>query len=154
MSARRRSRQLEKEVTARPRPISQDLRRPPVADPGLSVDPEDLGRQFLSEATQQQNFESSDRGDASELSIVEGAPSDDALTGPSFDPDHDVWEQTVDLDLESGGVDQVTADASGVVLDEDRRNDRSDSSGPSTREDSLLDEEDERSDHNEGRGSV
>jgi hypothetical protein len=148
MSARRRSRELEKEVTARPRPISQELRRPPVAEAGLSVDPEDLGRQFLSEATQQQNFESSDGGDASELSIVEGAPSDDALTGPSFDPDHDVWEQTVDLDLESGGVDQLTADASGTVLDEDLgndRNDRNDTSDPSTREGSLLDEEDEPS---------
>ncbi len=31
----------------------------PVVDPGLSVEPEDLGRQFMRDATEQDNFESS-----------------------------------------------------------------------------------------------
>jgi hypothetical protein len=32
--------------------------RLPVVEPGLSIDPEDLGRQFLRDATEQDNFES------------------------------------------------------------------------------------------------
>src|SRR5688572_33475860 len=40
--------------------LSADLdgERLPVVDPGISIDPEDLGRQFLRDATEQDNFES------------------------------------------------------------------------------------------------
>jgi hypothetical protein len=40
--------------------LSADLEgeRLPVVDPGISIDPEDLGRQFLRDATDQNNFES------------------------------------------------------------------------------------------------
>jgi hypothetical protein len=53
------------------------------------VDPDDLGERFLTEATEQGNFESL-RSEPPELSIVDGTPSDDPLLGPNFDPDHDV----------------------------------------------------------------
>jgi hypothetical protein len=52
---------------AHPRPASRasgtlssdlDGERLPVVDPGISIDPEDLGRQFLRDATDQDNFES------------------------------------------------------------------------------------------------
>jgi hypothetical protein len=148
MSARSRKRvEPDQNVTARQRPVSEELSKRPVAESGLSVDPEDLGTQFLTDATEQNNFESSDSADASELSIVEGAPSDDALTGPNFDPDHEVWEQTVDLALDSGGVDGTRAatpsdgsDQDPALARADQRDDR-----PATRdeESSLLDEEDD-----------
>jgi hypothetical protein len=57
---------------AHPRPasrtsgtLSADLEgeRLPVVDPGISIDPEDLGRQFLRDATDQDNFESSAEAD-------------------------------------------------------------------------------------------
>jgi hypothetical protein len=45
------------EAPARP-PAPEDADRQSVVEAGLSVDPEDLGRQFLSDATDQGNFES------------------------------------------------------------------------------------------------
>jgi len=86
-------------VTARPKTIRSELSTSPVPEVGLSVDPEDLGERFLADATEQGNFESL-RSEPPELSIVDGPPSDDALVGPNFDADHDVWEQTVDLTLQ------------------------------------------------------
>jgi hypothetical protein len=147
MSARRKPIESDQDVTARPRPIPEELTKRPVAESGLSVDPEDLGAQFLTDATEQNNFESSDVGDEGELSIVEGAPSDDALTGPNFDPDHDVWEQTVDLALDSDGLDGTRAAAPPGESDQDQPRSAVDqhrdqpARGPD--EGSLLDEEDE-----------
>lgn len=119
MTARKRKRAREQEVTARPRPLSQELPKQVVPDEGLSVDPEDLAVEFLRNATEQGNFESAE-GEASELSIVEGPPSDEALTGPNFDPDHAIWEQTVDQALEHGSTDAANADASRGGADLDR----------------------------------
>jgi hypothetical protein len=86
-------------VTARPKTIRSEVTASAAAQAGLSVDPDELGERFLTEATEQSNFESLG-SEPPELSIVDGAPSDDPLVGPNFDPDHDVWEQTVDLTLQ------------------------------------------------------
>jgi len=86
-------------ITARPKTIRAEVTSLPVAEVGLSVDPEELGERFLADATEQGNFESL-QSEPPELSIVEGAPTDDALVGPNFDSDHDVWEHTVDLTLQ------------------------------------------------------
>jgi len=134
MSARRKPIEFDQDVTARPRPILEELSKRPFAESGLSVDPEDLGTRFLNDATEQNNFESSDGGDASELSIIEGAPSDEALSGPNFDPDHDVWEQTVDLALDSEGLDGTRAAAPSGGTQQDQA---------VTDETSLLDEEED-----------
>jgi hypothetical protein len=48
---------LSGELTAQPSHIESDV-GPPVPETGLSVDPEDLGRHALVDATQQDNFES------------------------------------------------------------------------------------------------
>lgn len=82
-------------ITARPKPVSDEMKDNPDNEPGLSVDPEDLGAHFLIEAT-----ETGTRRRPEELAIVEGAPSDDALPGPNFDPDQTVWESTIDLSLQ------------------------------------------------------
>lgn len=47
-----------------------DTGHAPVADPGMSVDPEDLGTQFLRDATEQDNFESAVDASESELGDV------------------------------------------------------------------------------------
>jgi hypothetical protein len=44
-------------------PTASESAHLPVTESGLSVDPEDLGRQFLHDATEQDNFESSVRRD-------------------------------------------------------------------------------------------
>jgi len=95
-----------REITAQPKRMRDELRESPVVEQGLSIDPEELGQQFLSEGTNQGNFESYD--DGAEMSITGNAPSDAALTGPSFEVDQSLWESTIDLSLQTGGVDEVS----------------------------------------------
>jgi hypothetical protein len=97
----------EPEITAQPRTISDELRGNPIAEPGLSVQPEDLGRQFLSEATEQANFESSRGGDTPEMYPNDPAPTDEALTGAVWEQDRSLWEQTVNMTLQAGGLDEA-----------------------------------------------
>lgn len=99
------------EPTARPRPISQELPAGAFAEEGLSVDPEDLGAQFLISATEQKNFESLRPAETAELSIASGAASDEPLVGPNMDVDRSLWEQSVDLTLQSGALEPPTLDA-------------------------------------------
>ena len=49
---------LPPEPTARPKSISEELTGAGFVEEGLSIDPEDLGAQFLVGATEQSNFES------------------------------------------------------------------------------------------------
>ena len=144
MSARKRA-APEQAVTAWPRPISEELRKRVAPEEGLSVDPEELGIQFLQNATEQSNFESSEGGDASELSIVDGPPTDDPLTGPNFEPDHDIWEQTVDVARQNNGTDAARAEASRGGGEQDPElsavDQEIDFTDESIHEASLLDEE-------------
>jgi hypothetical protein len=134
------------EITARPRSISEDVIRASPAEPGLSVDPEDLGARFLSEATEQGNYESL-TGQPPELSIMSGPPSDEPLTGPNFDPDHSVWEQTVDLTLQSSADDPLTEVApEGGEHEPEALSREVDLIERSIQEASLLDEEGSTSD--------
>jgi hypothetical protein len=102
-SKSRKANAMPPEPTARPKPISEELKGTAFTEEGLSVDPEDLGAQFLVGATEQSNFESMRPAELSELSIVSAPPSDEPLIGPSMDADdHSLWEQTVDLTLQGG----------------------------------------------------
>lgn len=83
------------EPTAQPRSMVQELKRR-TPEVGLSVSPDDLGSLFLADATEQGNYESS-TGEPPELSLLEGADSDEPLVGPRFEQDDSVWEHTVDL---------------------------------------------------------
>ncbi|HEY6881141.1 MAG TPA: hypothetical protein VI299_24110, partial [Polyangiales bacterium] len=87
------------EITAQPTGLPEELtgRSAHEHEAGLSVDADELGRTFLRDATEQGNFES-EYDDSTELS--EGPQSDDALSGPNFDPNNDVWENTVNLTLQ------------------------------------------------------
>ena len=95
MSPRNKQDDSERELTAQPKSIEDELGSVEEHESGLSVDPDDLGRNFLSEAMDQGNFESELRGDGAD-------PSDAALTGPNFESDHDVWENTVSLTMQRG----------------------------------------------------
>jgi hypothetical protein len=76
------------EITAQPRPAGRGKRASHEA--GLAVDPDDLGTEFLSEATEQGNFEG--ERDA-ELSLGGPPPSDAA--NADYDPNASVWDETV-----------------------------------------------------------
>jgi len=94
MPAGRKQDDEELELTAQPRTLGEDFEGAEEREPGLSVDPDDLGVNFLKEATEQGNFEGELRGDGAD-------PSDAALTSPNFESDHDIWENTVNLTMQS-----------------------------------------------------
>ncbi|MET0286128.1 MAG: hypothetical protein ABW352_16725 [Polyangiales bacterium] len=104
MSGRKRDEDEFDDITAQPMGSVEERRTHEV---GLSVDADELGRNFLSEATEQGNFESQ-YDDSVELS--EGPPSDDALTGPGFDPNNDVWENTVNQTLQGRADEEPLVD--------------------------------------------
>jgi hypothetical protein len=76
------------EITAQPRRARRGRRAS--HEPGLAVDPDDLGTEFLSEAIEQGNFES-ERD--TELSLGGPPPSDEA--DADYDPNASVWDETV-----------------------------------------------------------
>jgi hypothetical protein len=95
---------LDPEITARPRSVSDEIaREDPTVDQGLSVDPEDLGSRYLSEAVEQGDF-SSDPPAEAQASLFEPPAGDEPLVGPNFETERSIWEQTVDLTLQTGGA--------------------------------------------------
>jgi hypothetical protein len=88
--------ELEPEITAQPRQPSDELGEADGGQSGLSVDPEDMGVRFLSEATEQGEALRHGAMD-SELSLMNGPASDEVLTPPNFERENTLWEQTVDL---------------------------------------------------------
>ena len=119
----------ELELTAQPKSVPDELAQRPLQDSGLSIDPEDLGRQFLSEATEQQNFESQRGGDAADMWVNSASASDEALPGPNYEGERSVWENTVSMSMENGGPEGAQSKVSPAVPDEDE----------DEREDDVLD---------------
>ncbi|HEY2733329.1 MAG TPA: hypothetical protein VGI70_05055 [Polyangiales bacterium] len=93
----------ENEYTAQPTPMSDDLREGEDNDVGMSVDPDDLGAWALRSATQEIDPRAPNASPP--LSLNDSPPNDDAFAGPNFDPSTPVWDQTVDMALQSGGID-------------------------------------------------
>lgn len=93
----------EPEITAQPKSMPEELAASAGGhEQGLSVDPEDLGRTWLSDATEQGNFESASGGENDEQWLSASGNSDEARPGPNFEVDKDVWENTVSLTLQNG----------------------------------------------------
>ena len=137
MSQRRKQDDAERELTAQPKSIEDELGIVEEHEVGLSVDPDDLGRNFLSEAMDQGNFESELRGDGAD-------PSDSALTGPNFESDHDIWENTVSLTMQRGESDDdepLIEDGDDVLDAQDDASDGMDLTEPVIHDGSLLDSE-------------
>jgi len=92
-----RARGLDPEFTARPHSLS-DFSNVAHDEAGLSIDPEDLGSHFLSEAVEQGDFSTRDAADL-ELSLLGDPESDDR---PSTEIS--VWTRMVDLATDGGGA--------------------------------------------------
>jgi hypothetical protein len=149
-SKSRKARTAAPEPTARPRPLSEELPKSTFAEEGLSVDPDDMGARFLTNATEQRNFESLRPADTSEVWLGSAPLSDDPLTGPNVDIDESPWTNAVELTLQGGSGEPPTLDAAGPDRDDDDDDDDDqaldDEDGvnliqPTIREGSLLDEE-------------
>jgi hypothetical protein len=131
----------ERAITARPKPLFDEIAEPQEDEPGLSVDPEDLGAHFLSEAT-----ETSVRRRPDELSLAEAAPTDEALSGPNFDPEQTVWDSTVDMSLQADEEPLEPSAEPGeepFSSEDDASRDTLDLTQDTIREGSLLDREGE-----------
>lgn len=90
MTASKKRRAVEEpRITAQPTASRRRMRKRAVPESGLSVDPDDLGREFLSDATEQNNFE----GEPDQQLSLGAAPSDEALS--SEESDGSVWDQTM-----------------------------------------------------------
>jgi hypothetical protein len=102
---------LDDEFTAQPRPLSDELGSADGGEAGLSVEPEDMGARWLSEATEQGEAVPHTRLE-SELTLTTGPDTDDVLTPPNFEYENTLWEQTVDLMTETqGAADQLRGPA-------------------------------------------
>lgn len=90
MTARRlRNDETTEDFTLHPKPARRKRAAP---EEGLSVDADELGTQFLSGATEQGNFESQHEPD---LSLTNGAATDDPLPEGDIDAEGNLWDQTV-----------------------------------------------------------
>ncbi len=92
---------LDPEVTAQPRPLSDDLVGYLVAsdENDLSIRPEDLGSHFLSEAVQQGELAGHD---VAELELALLDEQEDSDTAPSTVAELEVWSRMLDLAAEGG----------------------------------------------------
>jgi putative sigma-54 modulation protein len=90
----------EPEVTAQPTRVSDDF----IEDADeAALDPDELGAWSLRGAVQEGYVPP--RG-ISSVSLMNGAAADNPLTSPNFEnEDHTVWEQTIGLTLQEGGID-------------------------------------------------
>ncbi len=95
-----RARGLEPEVTAQPHSYVRELGVATREEPGLSVDPEDLGNHFLTEAVEQGDLMARDAADL-ELAMLGDPESEDR---PSVELS--VWSRMVDLAADGGSPSQ------------------------------------------------
>jgi hypothetical protein len=94
---------LDDEITAQPRPLSDELGSADGGEAGLSIEPEDMATRWLSEATEQGGAIPHLRME-SDLTLTTGPDTDAALTTPNFEYENTLWEQTVDLTTETMGA--------------------------------------------------
>jgi hypothetical protein len=139
----RTKRAREPELDARPKSFIDESRAQALSDEGLSADADELGARFLRDATQQGNMESW-RGDGlPELDATEAPPTDEALSGPSFDPDESVWDNTADLTLQGGPLGAALEDLDDQPMEPVEPEEAVDMSEDAIRDGTLLDREGE-----------
>jgi hypothetical protein len=109
---------LDPEVTAQPRPLSEEIHGSVSNDVGLSLDPDELGTRFLIEATEQGGPEPARPAADVELSLVNEAVGDEPLSTPNFEPGNSLWEQTIDLAVQNAGSPQQLRAAAQLSDDE------------------------------------
>jgi hypothetical protein len=147
----KRARGLDPEITAQPRPIADQMDLEASAEPGLSVDPDDLGARFLSDAIEQGDFDAG-RSAPRDVSLFESAAGD----GARIESGNSIWERTVDVSMGTAN-DATQLRGPALLADEDEDDDDdddprvSDATGPldaqsSIREISLFDREGDEAD--------
>ena len=90
------------ELSAQPMGLEEELSVHLRGEEGLSMEPEEMGRQYLSDAIEQGDFESIPEAEADELNVDSAPSSDRALSGPNLEAEDDIWENTVNQTLEAG----------------------------------------------------
>lgn len=144
----------EPEITAQPKSLPEELDELERDDQvGLSIDPDDMGRQFLEDATEQGDETVLRMEDGANLSVTGAADSDQAFSGPTFEANQDVWENTVNIALQEGSdeaMGSLSPPAASVELELAKADDDDFSSEPADevdltqsvqREGSLFDRE-------------
>jgi len=142
------------DFTAQPVGLPEELAVHLRTDEGLSIEPEEMGRQFLGDAVEQGDFEPVPDANDDELNPDSAPRSDAAITGPNIEAEDDVWENTVNETLEAGGsdraLDELAPAAASVERERDELEDAAeqreafdemDLSSPNEREASLFDHE-------------
>jgi hypothetical protein len=96
-------------ITARPKSLADEFEGLEREDQeGLAVSPEQLGTQFLEDAVEEgDNLVSLD--ERSDLDVTAASLSDQAFTGPNFEANQDVWENTVNFTLQEGAEESYEA---------------------------------------------
>lgn len=89
---RLRNDEITEDFTVHTSPTRRQIGKRASPEDGLSVDADELGTQFLSGATEQGNYESLHEPD---LSLTNGAATDEALPGGDSDTGGNLWDQTV-----------------------------------------------------------
>jgi hypothetical protein len=84
--------EIREDFTVHPKPTRQQIGKRAAPEEGLSVDADELGTQFLNSATEQGNYESQYTPD---LSLTNGATTDDPLPEGDIDSEGNLWDQTV-----------------------------------------------------------
>ena len=77
----------EQDVTAQPKPMSNDVGTREPTEEGLSIEPEEMGQSFLRNATAQGNYETERGAGLEELAPDGESGTDDVLDGVHFSPD-------------------------------------------------------------------
>ena len=89
---RLRNDEITEDFTVHTKPTRRQVGKRASPEGGLSVDADELGTQFLSGATEQGNYESQHEPD---LSLTNGAATDDAMPEGDIDVEGNLWDQTV-----------------------------------------------------------
>ncbi len=108
-SARSRRRKLEgtPELTAQPKSLPEELNEfTRLSEEGLSADADALGTRYLEDAIEQGD-ESSAGAESLDLSVTGAPDSDQAFSGPNFEANQDIWENTVNMALQDGGTEDA-----------------------------------------------
>jgi hypothetical protein len=89
---RLRNDEITEDFTVHSSPSRRQVGKRASPEDGLSVDADELGTRFLSGATEQGNYESQHEPD---LSLTNGAATDDAMPGGDVDAEGNLWDQTI-----------------------------------------------------------
>jgi hypothetical protein len=112
---RLRNDEITEDFTVHSSPSRRQIGKRASPEAGLSVDADELGTRFLSGATEQGNYESQHEPD---LSLTNGAATDEAMPGGDIDTEGNLWDQTIRLSPRSD-VREIITDV--AMRDDDER---------------------------------